>query len=165
MAAMRLVIAAIVAVLPVVLEVPVLAVVGGLALALALPGLALAPRRVAGVERAVLVPTLSLAVVVLGGLALNAAGIRLGGPAWALVTGGVTAVAVGARKALARWADRAPADRRRWAEERSPGEGGRPWTERYTKRTIALAVLCLALLCGAVAVSLISAATTGGGGR
>jgi hypothetical protein len=165
---MILFVAAVAGVLVVLLKIPVLAALGGLALTLVLPGLALVPRRVAGVEWAVLVPALSLAVVVLGGLVLFVAGIRLGAPAWALLTGAVTAVAVGAREATARWggpagavARRTPADERRWAEDRRPVDGepgeGRSWVRRPGKRTIVVAALVVALLGGAAGVSLTSA--------
>lgn len=79
-----------------------LSVPGGLLLALVLPGLALLPaifrpgrRDLGRVERAVLVPSLSLAVVVLGGLALWTAGGHLNRTGWTLVCAVTTLVAVG----------------------------------------------------------------------
>jgi len=71
------------------------AVVGGLLLALVLPGLAvteavLRGRKLARVERAVLVPALSLAVLVLAGLIVYVSGFRLDKIAWTSATVGVT---------------------------------------------------------------------------
>ncbi|HEY1488087.1 MAG TPA: hypothetical protein VGF84_18415 [Micromonosporaceae bacterium] len=82
----------------VLLRVPVLDVVAGLALALVLPGYALVGvvsrgRRWSPVERIVLVPALSLAVLVLGGIVLYVARTPLATPAWALLSGGVAIVA------------------------------------------------------------------------
>ena len=74
---------------------------GGLLLAFVLPGLALleaifaaARREVGTVERAVLVPSLSLAVLVLGGLALWSVGGHLNRTSWMLVCTVTTLVAV-----------------------------------------------------------------------
>ncbi|HKS98627.1 MAG TPA: DUF1616 domain-containing protein [Rugosimonospora sp.] len=81
---------------------PVAAVPAGLLLALVLPGTALVtalfpPGRVKGglspVERYVLTVALSLAVLVLGGLGMYAAGLTLHRAAWAGLTGGVTVLA------------------------------------------------------------------------
>ncbi|HEY2796069.1 MAG TPA: hypothetical protein VGJ28_27135, partial [Micromonosporaceae bacterium] len=82
----------------VLLGVPGLEIVAGLALALVLPGRALVDmldrgRRWSRVERIVLVPALSLATVVLGGILLNAARIPLQAPAWALLCGGAAVIA------------------------------------------------------------------------
>ena len=71
------------------------AVPAGLALALALPGIAatasLVPgRQVSGVERLVLVPALSLALLVLGGLGLHAGGVPLTRWSFAALTAGAT---------------------------------------------------------------------------
>ena len=76
-----------------------LVVAGGLLLAFLLPGLALTDlivrrRTVTGVERAVLGPALSLALVVLGGLALHAAGAGLTRASWAWLLAGTTLVAL-----------------------------------------------------------------------
>jgi uncharacterized membrane protein len=70
----------------------------GLLLALVLPGLALTAvlfgtRRLSTVERLVLPPALSAAVLVLGGLALFAAGVPLGRVSWTALTAGVTVLA------------------------------------------------------------------------
>jgi hypothetical protein len=70
----------------------------GLLLAFVLPGAALVaalfPRRgLSRLERAVLCVALSLAVLVLGGLALHAAGVRLSTVSWLALTGGVTLLA------------------------------------------------------------------------
>lgn len=80
----------------------VLSVPAGLVLAFVLPGYALteaifrAGRRDIGVvERSVLVPSLSLAVLVLGGLALWAAGGALNRTTWTLICGLTTLIAVG----------------------------------------------------------------------
>jgi Protein of unknown function (DUF1616) len=82
----------------VLLSVPVLSVVAGLALAFVLPGYALTlalftGRQLARLERIVLTPALSLAVLVIGGLLLYVARIQLTMPAWALLAGGVTVAA------------------------------------------------------------------------
>src|SRR5262245_60324357 len=68
--------------------VPALRVVGGLLLAFVLPGLAatsaLFPARaISRPERLVLTPGLSLALLVVGGLVLNVAGVKLTTLAWA----------------------------------------------------------------------------------
>jgi hypothetical protein len=72
-----------------------LAVTGGLLLALVLPGLAagealLRGRKLARVERVVLAPALSLAVLVLAGLVVYGAGFPLEKIAWTSATVGVT---------------------------------------------------------------------------
>jgi hypothetical protein len=72
-----------------------LALVGGLLLALVLPGLAvtetvLRGRRLARVERVVLAPALSLAVLVLSGLIVYVTGFALNKVAWTSATVGVT---------------------------------------------------------------------------
>ena len=72
-----------------------LALVGGLLLALILPGLAvtetvLRGRKLARVERVVLAPALSLAVLVLAGLIVYITGFRLEKVAWTSATVGVT---------------------------------------------------------------------------
>jgi hypothetical protein len=76
---------------------------GGLLLAFALPGVALneavfrpGRRDIGVVERAVLVPSLSLAVLVLGGLLLWSAGGNLNRTSWTLVCAVTTLVATGA---------------------------------------------------------------------
>ncbi len=76
-----------------------LVVAGGVLLAFLLPGLALVDlivrrRAVTGVEQAVLGPALSLGLVVLGGLALHAAGVALGRTSWAFLLAGATLVAL-----------------------------------------------------------------------
>jgi uncharacterized membrane protein len=78
----------------------------GVLLAFLLPGLSLTAvlffgRALSIVERAVLAPALSLAVLVVGGLALNAARIRLTGESWATLTASTTVVLAGA--GYARW--------------------------------------------------------------
>jgi hypothetical protein len=78
----------------------VLAVPAGLLLALVLPGVAassaLFGRRLWWGTRAVLVPALSLAILILGGLILYAAGVRLDQASWTLLTVCVTLLAAGA---------------------------------------------------------------------
>ena len=74
-----------------------LAVAGGLLLALVLPGLAvtetvLRGRKLARVERVVLAPALSLAVLVLSGLIIYVTGFVLNKVAWTSATVGVTLV-------------------------------------------------------------------------
>jgi len=72
-----------------------LALVSGLLLALVLPGMAITEgvlrgRKLARVERIVLAPALSLAVLVLAGLIVYATGFRLEKVAWTSATAGVT---------------------------------------------------------------------------
>jgi hypothetical protein len=76
-----------------------LTIAGGVLLALLLPGLALTDlavrgRTVTAVERAVLGPGLSLALVVLGGLALFASGVQLTRTSWTALLVGTTLVAL-----------------------------------------------------------------------
>ena len=82
---------------------PAVATPAGLLLVFVLPGLAITDalfrrgRREAGmVERSVLVPSLSLAVLVLGGLGLWAAGGNLNRASWTLICAVVTLIAIGA---------------------------------------------------------------------
>ncbi len=79
-----------------------LIIAGGLLLALLLPGLALTDllmrRTVSATERAVLGPALSLAVVIVGGLAVYVAGADLNRTTWTVLTVGTT---VGATLAAA----------------------------------------------------------------
>ena len=75
------------------------AIAGGLLLALVLPGFAvtefvLRGRTLARVERAVLAPALSLAVLVVAGLIIYVAGIALHRTAWTVATVGVTLLAL-----------------------------------------------------------------------
>jgi hypothetical protein len=75
------------------------AVVAGLLLGFMLPGLAITTALFRGrvltmVERAVLVPALSLAVLVLAGLIASVTGQRLDRPVWTAATVGVTVVAL-----------------------------------------------------------------------
>jgi hypothetical protein len=70
----------------------------GLLLAAVLPGWALSTAllhrtRISTVERLVLVPALSLAVLVLGGLSMYTAGVKLDRASWTALTVGVTLVA------------------------------------------------------------------------
>jgi hypothetical protein len=92
---------------------PALAVVGGIALVFALPGLAATSalfvrRALSPTERAVLIPALSLAAVVFGGLAMAAVGVPLTRTAW----GGCGAATTVALSAVAYW-------RRRWVPRRA----------------------------------------------
>jgi hypothetical protein len=71
----------------------------GVLLAFVLPGAALTTalfhrRALTTAERVVLAPALSLALVVLSGLLLNAAGVHLDRGSWAAATAGVTAIAL-----------------------------------------------------------------------
>jgi hypothetical protein len=84
-------------------------VAGGILLAFALPGLAVTGilfrgRDLSAVERVVLAPALSLAVLILSGLLMYAAGVELDRTAWTAATAGVTLLAVfaGALPALRR---------------------------------------------------------------
>jgi hypothetical protein len=75
------------------------AVAGGLLLATVLPGLALTAllfrgRRLSAVERTVLAPALSLAVLVLGGLLIYVTGFALDRVSWTSATAGVTLVSL-----------------------------------------------------------------------
>ena len=79
-----------------------LAVAGGLLLGFVLPGLALIAlifrnRTLSAVERTVLAPALSLAVLVICGLLLHAAGIALDRTSWTLAAAGATLLALGLR--------------------------------------------------------------------
>lgn len=81
-----------------------LAIAGGLALGLLLPGLALIAlifryRTLTAVERTVLAPALSLATMIVAGLGLYVAGFRLDRISWTLGTAGIT-LAVLALKAV-----------------------------------------------------------------
>jgi len=75
------------------------AVAGGLLLGLVLPGLAVTEalfrgRTLSAVERAVLAPALSLAVLVVAGLVVYVAGFALDRVAWTVATAGVTLLAL-----------------------------------------------------------------------
>jgi hypothetical protein len=85
------------------------AVAGGLTLALALPGFALTEallrgRSLARVERVVLAPALSLALLVLGGLVIYVFGFKLDRIAWTSATVGVTLIALFGAVLPAAWA-------------------------------------------------------------
>jgi hypothetical protein len=140
---------AVAAVLAVILRVPVAAVAGGLALTLWLPGAALVrilfgARDLSAAERYVLPVALSLAVPVLGGIALDAAGIRLTATAWALLAGSVTVLAT---------VPGTPPARPAVAPGVTPAHGKRPGAWR-----VRLAVpLALIFLASAATVSLRSA--------
>ena len=78
---------------------PVAEIAGGLLLALVLPGLAVTAtlfrgRAVSVVERTVLAPALSLAVLVLGGLVIYVSRFALDRTSWTLATGGLTLLAL-----------------------------------------------------------------------
>ena len=78
------------------------AIVGGVLLGFVLPGLALTAlivrhRTLSAVERTVLAPAFSLAVLVLAGLILQVAGLALDRTSWTLATGGVTLAVLGLR--------------------------------------------------------------------
>jgi hypothetical protein len=78
---------------------PAAAVAGGLLLGLALPGLALTAtmftgRALTAVERTVLAPALSLAVLALGGLVVYVSGYALDRVTWTVATAGVTVLAL-----------------------------------------------------------------------
>jgi uncharacterized membrane protein len=92
--------AAVLAALLVVFHVVFLDVPAGLALVVALPGFALSDllfhhRQRSGIERVVVAVALSLAVVVLGGIGVYGVGLRLTRVSWAVLTAGVTVLAVG----------------------------------------------------------------------
>lgn len=85
----------------------VLAVAGGLLLGFVLPGMALLGvlfrrRALSAVERAVLTPALSMGVLIVAGLAMHVAGLRIDRLAWTVATVGVTLAAVVAARVLRR---------------------------------------------------------------
>jgi hypothetical protein len=74
-------------------------IAAGMLLAFALPGLAVTGvlfrgRDLSSVERVLLAPALSLAVLVISGLLMYAAGVDLNRPAWTAATAGVTLLAL-----------------------------------------------------------------------
>jgi hypothetical protein len=74
-------------------------IAAGILLAFALPGLAVTGilfrgRDLSAVERVLLAPALSLAVLVISGLLMYAAGVDLNRPAWTAATAGVTLLAL-----------------------------------------------------------------------
>jgi len=78
---------------------PATAIPGGLLLGCVLPGLALTAlifrnRTLSAVERTVLAPALSLAVLIVSGLILYVAGVRLDRTSWALAAAGVALAAL-----------------------------------------------------------------------
>jgi hypothetical protein len=84
-----------------------LAVPGGLLLAFVLPGTALLGvlfrrRTLTAVERAVLVPALSMGVLIVAGLAIHVVGLRIDRLAWTVATVGVTLAGVVAARLLRR---------------------------------------------------------------
>jgi hypothetical protein len=88
-----------------------LAVAGGLLLAFVLPGMALVGalftrRTLTSVERSMLAPALSMGVLIVAGLAIHGAGLRIDRLGWTVATVGVTLVAVAAARLPGR---RAPA--------------------------------------------------------
>ncbi|BCJ37399.1 hypothetical protein Athai_49020 [Actinocatenispora thailandica] len=147
----------------VLLPVPVLRVPAGLGLVLALPGLgAVGPLRprLSTMERVALVPLLSIAVPVLGGIGFYAAGARLTAPVWAVLTTVVTLAGCGTHLALVARAPRTvgaqrpagPVPARRRPGD-ADGDGPRPAAQRVL-RAVVPAVLTIALLGGAGAVAL-----------
>lgn len=102
-----------------------LAVPGGLALAFLLPGFALtgalfARRVLTPLERSVLTPALSMAVMITSGLLLYVAKVGLARTSWTLATAGVTLAAL----LVELWRHRRPAGRavREAAEDRAEAE-------------------------------------------
>jgi hypothetical protein len=85
---------------------PAAAVAGGLLLGFVLPGTALLGlfrRRVlSGVERTVLTPALSMGVLILAGLVIHVAGVRIDRLAWTVACAGVTLSAVVAARVVQR---------------------------------------------------------------
>jgi hypothetical protein len=129
------------------------ALAGGLALALVLPGAAvtrlLFPRPLSTVEALVLAPALSLATLVLGGLGLYATGARLERDAWLLLTAGVAVIAALAGQARIRYGGpTAPAGGPAVPAAATAGGGGRITFRRAALRLLPLA-LAAAMLGGA----------------
>jgi uncharacterized membrane protein len=127
---------------------------GGALLAFLLPGLALTAALFFGrvlsiVERSVLAPALSLAVLILGGLALNAARIRLTGPAWATMAASVTLVCAAIGYFRWWWATR---DRGALPVEASPDDdiSRRP---AATRRQLVLKLASLVAIVGLLVVA------------
>jgi hypothetical protein len=159
--------AALVAAGAVLLPVPVLRVPAGLALVFALPGLAavgpLRPR-LSTMERVALVPLLSIAVPVVGGIGCYAAGARLTTPVWVALTTIVTLALCGLHVGLG---PRATQSAGHLTDDPTTEDGGRParrdpagrWTARRALRVVLPAVLTIALLGGAGVVALRAART------
>jgi hypothetical protein len=106
------------------------AVPAGIVLAFALPGLALTAaafrgRELSTVERVVLAPALSLALIAVCGLVLQAAGIGLDRDSWTATTAGVTllALVVAASPARASTGEPRPAEPVTTAPEPATGDG------------------------------------------
>jgi hypothetical protein len=166
-AAIAVVATALVATALVLLSVPVLTVVAGLALAFVLPGYALTRalftgRQLARLERIVLIPALSLAVLVVGGLLLYVARIKLTMPAWALLAGGVTVAAAAGAYARRAYARDAHASGARGDDVRVQSASMRSPSRRTARRGLAVhwiapALAALLLLGGAGWISLQSA--------
>ncbi|MEU4428285.1 DUF1616 domain-containing protein [Actinoplanes sp. NPDC024001] len=142
----------------------VLSVPGGLLLAFVLPGFALAEaifrpgrRDVGVVERIILVPALSLAVLVLGGLGLWGIGGSLNQAGWLSIAAAVTLIATGVAVTRARIAPEAetaePATTRiSTAAGVTPQAGSGPaWLPRISRRRLVRDVLPLTLAVGLLA--------------
>jgi hypothetical protein len=156
----------------------VTAVIGGMLLAFVLPGLALTAlifryRGVTAVERTVLAPALSLAVLIIAGLVLYVAGFPLGRTSWTLAAAGTT-LAVLALKAVPERVWQGEEDDVEEAltqvipvvrdGDRPPAPPGpfAPWSPKQRVRAVQLVrqltpmLLVAALLAGAGYLSLIS---------
>lgn len=138
----------------------------GLLLALVLPGIALTGllfggRVLSTVERLVLPPALSAAVLVLGGLGLYAAGVGLGRVAWTALAAGTTLAASGTLLVIGR---RQHADPQSVTETAMFGTVLVAERERLTVRTAfwRLVPLALALLLVTGAAALAIRSTTAG---
>ncbi|WP_158647439.1 hypothetical protein [Actinoplanes sp. ATCC 53533] len=99
------------------------AIAGGLLLGFVLPGMALLGvlfrgRALTAVERAVLTPALSMGVLIVAGLVIHLAGLRIDRLAWTVATVGVTLAAVTTARLMRR---------------RRPGAGARPARETGTR--------------------------------
>jgi len=153
----------------VVAGVPGAEIVAGLALALVLPGLALvralfAGRTLSRVEQVVLVPALSLAVIVIGGLLIFVTGIALTAASWGVVAGAVTVAAALAPGVSARIAARRHDGRFKESGRTSDSSGvvtgsaGAPRVSRSARvRWVAPVLACVLLLGAAGWISLSSA--------
>ncbi|MEV4640917.1 hypothetical protein AB0J80_26615 [Actinoplanes sp. NPDC049548] len=106
-----------------------LAVAGGLLLAFVLPGMAVTGalfrrRTLTAIERVLLAPALSMAVLIVAGLAIHLCRLPLDRVSWAVATGGLTLLALGVPLVLSKGVAAAPT-----AEE----EESRPVGERRAR--------------------------------
>jgi hypothetical protein len=140
-----------------------LMIVGGLPLALLLPGTALSallfrqPRRLIPIERIMLIPLLSLATLVLGGMLAWVAGAPLHRVTWLVLTAGVTLAALAAVMVRELRTPRVPAPRSEDdATPDGPSEPEPMDRRRRLLHQVVPAALAVLLLAGATWLSLAS---------